>query len=490
MGEIIRERLSSDRGRAKEDAAYAKELLTHQEELFLYLSEEDAKTRKNAALLLGMLPWESEKKKEIVAEKLYDHYEKEPVLYVRPSYLKALSQLETDLPEKISLGLKNRRIYILSHSFTEEEYKHISEEQRMLLRLTDRFNAHEFTGIKKKVPLLLTVGKGHEKYLISDLVRRGVPAEDIRKTPFGIRVMTENLSPILSGRIYDKIYFIVPIKKDSLLTFEDRKDAIAGSLFLQMISDYLSGDGCVFFRVNVLLQNEDGDRKHKMINAFARTLEELYPDKIANAPGNYEVEVLFAERKDGTFGMYLWFARFKQNRFDYRLTKTSTSMAPTKAACMMEMCYPFLKKESNVLDPFCGSGTLLIERAKKTDFSKACGIDIFSEAVADAKKSCEAAEVEVQLLNKDYFEFEEKPVYDEIITEFPDLFQKDKEYRKKFISDFFKKSYEVSKKGSVWALLTNEKGLIKQQIKSEKGLYLLEEIAFGGYRSLYILKKK
>ena len=60
----------------------------------------------------------------------------------------------------------------------------------------------------------------------------------------------------------------------------------------------------------------------------------------------------------------------------------------------------------------------------------------------------------------------------------------------KFIRDFFEKSLEVSKNGSIWAVLSNEKGLMKQQIKAEKRVYLLEEIPFGGYRSLYILRKK
>ena len=490
MGEIIRERLSSDRGRAKEDAAYAKELCNQQKELFNYLSDEDAKTRKNAALLLGMLPWESDKKKKEVAEKLYEFYEKEPVLYVRPSYLKAMGQLESKLSKKIQSGLLDRRTFVLTHEFTEEEYKHISEEQRMLLRLTDQNNGHEFTGIKKKVPLLLTVGKGHEKYLISDLVRSGVPGDDIRKTPFGIRVMTENIAPILSNRIYDKIYFIVPIKKDSVLTYENRQEVIENSLLLTMLDDYLSGDGCIFFRVNVLLQKDDSDLRHKMANGFTRTLEGLYPNKLANAPGNYEIEVFFGERKDHTFGMYLWFKEFKTNRFEYRMTKTSTSMAPIKAACMVEMSYPYLKKDANVLDPFCGSGTLLIERAKKLPIKKACGVDVFSEAVKEAGKSCETAGVTAQLLTKDYFEYSEKETFDEIITEFPDLFQKEKDYRKKFILDFFEKSMEVSKPGSVWAVLSNEKGLMKQQIKAEKGVYLVEEIPFGGYRSLYIIKKK
>ena len=489
MGENIREMLSRARGRAREDATFAKELCNKEEEFVGYLSNEDAKIRKNTALLMGMLPWEA-KKKDTIANHLYGFYEKEPVLYVRSSYLKALGQIEVSLPTAMLDGLKERRKYIVCHEFSDEEYKHIAEEQRMLLQLTNAGSSHSFSGIKKKVPLLLTTAKGHEKYLVSDLVRRGANPEDIRKTPFGIRVMTENIAPILSGRLYDKIYFIVPIKKDSLFTYEDRKETIKNSLLYQMLSDYLPGEGCVFFRVNVLLQKEDGDLRHKMTDGFAKTLEQLYPDRLANAPGNYEIEVFFAQRKDDTFGMYLWFRDFKLNRFEYRIKKSSTSMAPVKAACMVEMCYPYLKKDARVLDPFCGSGTLLIERGLKLPFKKAVGVDIFHDAVSEGKASLEIAGVEAELVQKNYFEFTDDKGFDEILTEFPDLFQKDKEVRKQFLKDFLKESLSVSNKGAVWCLLTNEKGLMKQMIKSTKDLILLEEIAFGGYRSLYILKRK
>ena len=489
MGETIRERISGYRMRAKEDADFAKDLCLQQKELYAAITDEDAKTRKNAALLFGILPWEEKQKAEI-AEILYESYDKEPVLYVRASYLKALEDLHVELSDEMMSGLKERKRYIQTHSFTEEENKHISEEQRRLLCLTDANQIHTFNGISKKVPLLLTLGKGHEKYLMKELIRNGLNAEDIRKTPFGIRVMSENISPILSSRIYDKIYFIVPIKKDSLFTFEDRRDVILNSLLMQMLSNYLSGEGCIFFRVNVMLQKEDKEEKHKVANAFSKTLEELYPERLTNAPGNYEIEVLFAQRKDETFGMYLWFREFKSDRFLYRTNKTSTSMAPQKASCMTEMCYPYLKKDAYVLDPFCGSATLLIERAKKAPIRKAVGLDTYHDAIVEGTKSVEIAGVDAELLRKNYFEYTDKEVFDEIITEFPDLFQKDKQHRIEFIKSFIKTSLSVSKRGSVWMILTNEKGLMKQQIRGTRSIYLMEEIPFGGYRSLYIIKKK
>jgi tRNA G46 methylase TrmB len=149
-----------------------------------------------------------------------------------------------------------------------------------------------------------------------------------------------------------------------------------------------------------------------------------------------------------------------------------------------------LKKDVYVLDPFCGSATLLIERAKKAPIRKAVGLDTYHDAIVEGTKSVEIAGVDAELLRKNYFEYTDKEVFDEIITEFPDLFQKDKQHRIEFIKSFINTSLSVSKRGSVWMILTNEKGLMKQQIRGTRSIYLMEEIPFGGYRSLYIIKKK
>ena len=51
------------------------------------------------------------------------------------------------------------------------------------------------------------------EYAAESLKRGGVPGEDIRVTPFGVRVMTEDVKPVISCRVYDRLYFTVPIKK-------------------------------------------------------------------------------------------------------------------------------------------------------------------------------------------------------------------------------------------------------------------------------------
>ena len=63
------------------------QLIGNGDVLFLYLAHEDAKTRKNAALLIGDL------KLQEALPMLKDAYERETTLFVKSSYLTAMSML-------------------------------------------------------------------------------------------------------------------------------------------------------------------------------------------------------------------------------------------------------------------------------------------------------------------------------------------------------------------------------------------------------------
>ena len=89
-GERQRETLSKLRSMIKEEAALVelKVLTGNGEEIISLLSHEDAKTRKNAALLLGDLQIQS------ALTALKESYETETTLFVKSSYLTALSKLD------------------------------------------------------------------------------------------------------------------------------------------------------------------------------------------------------------------------------------------------------------------------------------------------------------------------------------------------------------------------------------------------------------
>ncbi|MCR5546569.1 MAG: methyltransferase [Lachnospiraceae bacterium] len=489
MGQMKREELSQYRQEIKDNKDLAGELTDRFSDIKEALFSEDPKSRKNAALLLGELSWKESEKGEVL-KTLYEVYDKEVVLYVRSSYLKGMNGLKVSLPDSMSQNLEKRFHFLLEEEVPSEEKKHVKEELRWLMSLLDRGErAHSFKGIKKKVPLLLTVPKDHENYLLSELKRKGANPEDLRKTPFGIRVMTEDISPILSSRIYDKIYFIVPIHRGSKLLLSNMEETIGESMLSHMLSMYLEGDGPIPFRVSVKLTKADKDASHKAAEEFTNTLERLFPGKLFNAPGNYEIEFLFAQRMDESFGMYLWFKDFKNNRFAYRNTKVATSMAPTKAATMLEMAYPYLQEGGFCLDPFCGTGTLLIERQKLKKPKETFGTDIYGTAITEAREASKVEKEDINFINRDYFDFTFDGDFNEIITEFPDLFHKEKPEKEKFLKQFFAASIALTKKGARIIILTNENGSIKQQVKRIREIRFIREIPFGGRRSLFIIER-
>ena len=61
---------------------------------------------------------------------------------------------------------------------------------------------------------------------------------------------------------------------------------------------------------------------------------------------------------------------FKDSRYDYRIKDLPASINPSSANMMLEEVRKYLKKDASVLDPFCGTSTMLIERSHT---SSCCG---------------------------------------------------------------------------------------------------------------------
>lgn len=121
-------------------------------------------------------------------------------------------------------------------------------------------------------------------------------------------------------------------------------------------------------------------------------------------------EFLIAE-KNGRFSLARTLAvqPFEElGRRDYgRPSRDDLSgMLPPKLA-MMALNLSGAKKEETLLDPFCGSGTILAEAAL-LDFKKIIGLDNSEKAIADAKKNLAWAGVSADLMLADAREISKK----------------------------------------------------------------------------------
>ena len=89
------------------------------------------------------------------------------------------------------------------------------------------------------------------------------------------------------------------------------------------------------------------------------------------------------------------------------------------AALLVELAKEYMVSDAQVLDPFCGVGTMLIERQKAVKANTSYGLDISAEAVAGARLNTEAAGQIVHYINRDFFTFEHEYLFDEIFTDMP-----------------------------------------------------------------------
>jgi tRNA G10 N-methylase Trm11 len=78
-----------------------------------------------------------------------------------------------------------------------------------------------------------------------------------------------------------------------------------------------------------------------------------------------------------------------------------------------------MKEGAQVLDPFCGAGTMLIERHKAVRAYTSYGVDIQEDAVRKARKNTEAAGMAAHYINRDFFQFRHDYLFDEVITDMP-----------------------------------------------------------------------
>ena len=77
------------------------------------------------------------------------------------------------------------------------------------------------------------------------------------------------------------------------------------------------------------------------------------------------------------------------NRFRYRKNAISTSIQPSTAALIAKLSEGYLKEDAQIIDPFCGVGTMLIERDKLKPAREIYATDIFGDAIKAWKRKCQ-----------------------------------------------------------------------------------------------------
>lgn len=439
-----------------------------------FLGNEDAKTRKNIALLLGDISYQP------AAAALWEGYNREQTLFVKSSYLEALGKLDVEdkLPE-----LSARVTELEQLPVSEENRKHVEEELRALRKIIIRYEGisrHRFSMRGKREVILVT------NPIHREVVRRAIPDMITRIHPLGVGVICDSLEQLEGLRTYREILFA--LEKQVLVRPDPREAAerILEAGLLDLLRQLHEGDGAYYFRVECRSDMTLSERS-VFCRKFAAWLERGSGGALVNSITDYEIEIRLVATREGELFPCVKCYTLKDKRFAYRKNAIAASIHPATAALIMELARPYLKDNAQVMDPFCGVGTMLIERARAVQTGDMYATDIFGDAIEMGRENAALAGVAIHFIHRDFFDFTHDYLFDEIITNMPVRGRKTKEETEKLYSDFFRKAPELlADKGTV-IMYTNEIGFVKKQLRLHKEFTLLQETLMQSKGQFYLM---
>ena len=505
------------------------------------LTHEDAKTRKNAALVLQTIaeeygldifgddqvedpaasdeaPTASDLPSAEVASYLYAAYKAEETMFVRSAYLEALKCFDC---EPYRAELMERLTFLKEESWAEGDLKHVREERHAIESLFEAPASEmksEFKGLDREMGILL---------VIDEAVREAAQTElgaGARVVPGGVRLTTSSWKKVQSCRLYKEALFPVPLRKGSQITISNMGSLVADSKLIPMVDELLkaagdstqtgsAGENAVSvgnaaenagsvgsagenagarehpFRMEIR-SSSDEDRSGTALKRAAAELEEASKGRLRNSKTAYEFTLVLMAKRDGSLSPYIKLPDSTDHRFDYRKNSEATSMSAVMAAEAVQMIRPYLKDGAQVIDPFAGVGTLLIERAKSVPHGDLYATDIYGHAVIRGRENAELAGVNISYINRDFFDFKHDYPFDEVITEFPDLFNKEAEEKEEFFRNFFRSAMELTADKAMLFLISAEDKVMHKHIRLNPELRIVSEIEFRGHEKIYVIDKK
>lgn len=477
-GIAVRQNLSQLRQEIKEPnnkIALEYRLGGHYEVFEKLLHHEDAKIRKNAALLLGTFA-----RKELLSS-LYEAYQREETLFVKSSYLTSMK--EFDFREYLPV-LKKRLQELLSQAMVEEEKKHKKEEIRVLsdmLIMIEGSNTHKFTGKHVTSELLLLMNRNFIQTTYEQIQESNKKAFNV-----GIVLKTDVIEKILLIRTYEELLFLVDGMKTCSMNPQEAARQIVNSSFLAFLKERHEGSEPFYFRLECK-SRMPLDKKSAFAKRLSAEIEELSHRSLINSTSNYEFEIRLIENKSGNWKVMVKLYTLPDIRFSYRREVVSESIRPVNAALTVALAKPYLQEDARVLDPFCGVGTMLIERHKQIRANTMYGIDIFDEAIKKAKVNTDCAHQIIHYINKDFFEFTHEYLFDEIITNMPMVIGKRTKndiyevYRR-----FFEKVAQHLETERTVVLYSHNREMI-QELAPQNGFCIVKEWEISKHEGSYVV---
>ena len=407
----VRQSLSALRQELKEDPSKKELLLSWimdgDLDLASFLENDDAKTRKNAALLIGDLALDS------CTDAVFHAYQTEDTRFVKEAYLTALKSLNAEPYVDI---FRKRYEELSLYEASAEEKKHVERELHALSELINTiepFKKHRFMGGRQTFHCIFRTNALHPEVTASLMEDSSAVTSKM-----GVRIKTNHLNRLLPIRTYHELLFQIPGMVSCKPDADLAAATIADSNLLALLENTHEGDFPFYFRIGVKSRMPLSERS-KFAKRVASRLEELTGRKLRNSTSHYEFEIRMIEGKSGDFHLLVKLNTIEDHRFDYREQYIPTSIKPVNAALLVELSKDYMIPDAQILDPFCGVGTMLIERQKVVKGNTSYGIDHSPEAIEKAIYNTNLADQIIHYVNKDCFTFTHQYAFDEIFTEMP-----------------------------------------------------------------------
>ena len=161
-------------------------------------------------------------------------------------------------------------------------------------------------------------------------------------------------------------------------------------------------------------------------------------------------------------------------------------MLPSVVAEIMELAAPYLKENAQIIDPFCGVGTMLIERDIRVPAREKYGTDIFGEAIDGARENAALAGEQINFIHRDFFDFRHDYLFDEIVTNMPVRGKMTREQLDRLYEKFFRKALTILEKEAVIVMYTGEIGFVKKQLRLHREFSLLVDYCMQSKTGCYL----
>ncbi|NMM64345.1 methyltransferase [Clostridium sp. P21] len=474
---VIRDIIKKEkpRGIFKRAVGHSKQKLAN------FLKHSDPKVRKNVCGIIGEI---GDPK---YLEDLYSAYSSEEQLFVKSSYILAIGNCggasDAEKLKSIFEELIIKEKASKDKSLAAKDEKHINEEKRAITRAIAKLSPpkpHKFTGFKNPVPMILTTMNDHFQITLMDLKEKSIKGTTVTE---GIYIEEKDLKKVYECRTFYELLFPLESCSNLELNYKVVADKIIKTNIISFLNQCHAGDGSTPFWYRVEFKTTDHSRERsEFVKNLSRELDEISGGNLKNSPSSYEIEIRIIE-KNNLCSAFIKLYTLKDNRFDYREKALAASINPVTAAIVMKNIEKWLKPNAKVIDPFCGAGTMLIERAKLKDFKSLTGVDIFNTGIAYAEVNSYLANVNIELKCEDILEFYSRDRFDEMISNMP--FESKSgvsSFNTRLYGEFINRIPSIVRPGGMVFLYTVEKNLLKESLIDNKYLKIIDiiKIESGG----------